>query len=648
MKSSKNTWSAVFTRPVGIVGLVLVFALVVIAVIGPFVWGEAATATNTGNINAPDSGEYLFGTDSLGRDIFARVMVATRLSLVLALVATLIGLVIGLVIGSARILFGPIGGRIADVIINVTNAFPSLLMILFFAAVFGVSTIGAVMALALSTAPTFARLTWTLTASVEKLEYVDAAKVSGVSRPKILMRHVLPNVAEALILNATLSAGTALLAFGGLSFLGIGIQPPEFDFGRLLNEGFSQFYVNPVAVLGPAAAVVLAGLGFNLLGEAIAHSVSQRGEGAAAPKRPAKRSAEVTRLLQAKRKDADVLVVEDLKVSFGARGASVTPVRGVDIRLGAGQRVGIVGESGSGKSLTALAIADLIEAPGRVDVARREFSGHELDQMPAAERDTLLGKSLSVVFQNPMTSFNPIRRIGPQLGDGIRRHMGASKEEAHRRAVRRLEEVGIKQAEERLQKYPFEFSGGMQQRAMIAMGTMGRPRLIIADEPTTALDVTTQSRVLRLLKDLSERENAALLLISHDIAVIGKITDRVLVMYAGKVIEDLPSEDLAAKSVHPYTRALLSALPDLDTDRDQPLTVIPGRAPAPAEIGKGCPFAPRCDFATDKCREQEPELLPAGPVHTAACWHPVSANQATLPPSRASLLPMIDNEEMIK
>lgn len=629
-----SPWRAVVRRPVGVLGLLIVSAVVVIAVIGPQVWADAASTVHTDSLNQGVSAGHWFGTDSLGRDIFARVMVATRLSLALAVVATVVGVALGVVVGSGRVLLGPVAGRAVDVFINVTNAFPSLLMVLFFAAIFGVNTTGAVLALALATAPVFARLTWTLTASVESLGYVDAAKVIGVSRPRILVRHVLPNVAEALILNATLCAGTAMLAFGGLSFLGIGIQPPQYDYGRLLNDGFSQFYVNPMAVLGPAAAVILAGLGFNFLGEAAAHSVSGRAA-ATSTRNPKNEAAGEQRLRPGSQK---VLCVENLEVTFGAGQNSFSPVRGVSLEIEAGDSVGVVGESGSGKSLTALGIAELIEAPGRATAARLEFDGNELRSVGEAEKNRLLGTALGVVFQNPMTSFNPIRRIGHQLTDGVQRHLGMSRQEAHDRAVSRLTEVGLPEPERQAERYPFEFSGGMQQRAMIAMGLMGSPRLIIADEPTTALDVTTQSRVLKLLTRLCERDNAALLLISHDIAVIKRTTRRVLVMYAGRVIEDLPAAELETKALHPYTAALLSAVPDLDADRSLPLTVIPGRAPDPSEIGPGCPFAPRCDYATDTCHASEPALVSAGELHRVACFYPDLAVDRVRPTTQESLV----------
>jgi oligopeptide/dipeptide ABC transporter ATP-binding protein len=611
-------WANVARTPVGIVALSLIGLVVLTAILAPIVLGGAATHIDTDAINQGPSGAHIFGTDALGRDLFARVLVATRLSLVLGLLATVLGVAIGMVLGAARVLLGVWVGRLADVVINVTNAFPSLLMILFFTAVFGVTTSGALFALALSTAPTFARLTRTLTASVEEQDFVAAARMCEIGRGRMLVRHILPNVAEPLILNATMAAGGALLAFGGLSFLGIGIQAPSYDYGKLLNDGLSAFYVNPMAVLGPSIAIILAGLGFSLLGEAASHAVSRRAANAVtATTAPARADGTA-----AQGGSDRLLSVQDLAVSFRSGGAEVIPVRGISLDIDHGMTVGIVGESGSGKSLTALAVAQLIESPGQVMAGRLEFAGQDLRRLSERDKRTLLGTSLAVVFQNPMSSFNPIRRLGRQLSDGARFHEGLGAARALRRAQHRLGQVGIASPQTRVHCYPHQFSGGMQQRAMIAMGLMGSPKLIMADEPTTALDATTQHRVLALLKGICARDGAALLLISHDITVVRRVCDRVLVMYAGRVVEDLAAADLHDGAAHPYTRALLAAVPDLDADRDTPLAVIPGRAPGPTEIGQGCPFAARCPLADDRCRTEEPALVPLNDGHRAACWHP--------------------------
>ncbi len=297
------------------------------------------------------------------------------------------------------------------------------------------------------------------------------------------------------------------------------------------------------------------------------------------------------------------------------------PVRGLTFRVEPGEAVGIVGESGSGKSLTALAVAQLIEAPGMVTAGRLRLLGTDLLAGTERLHRHLLGTSLSMVFQDPGTSFNPTRRVGGQLAEVGRYHLGMDRAEARARAIDRLRAVRVPAPERRAGQYPHEFSGGMLQRAMIGMGLMGRPALIIADEPTTALDVTIQRQVLELLRSIREVDGVAVLLISHDVAVVRQLCDRVLVMYAGRIVEDLPAAGIHSKARHPYTRALVAAVPDMQSDLDRPLAVIPGRPVEPSEVPPGCAYAARCPLADQRCRDLDPVLVadPAG--HRVACWH---------------------------
>ncbi|HYF73077.1 MAG TPA: ABC transporter ATP-binding protein, partial [Nocardioides sp.] len=247
--------------------------------------------------------------------------------------------------------------------------------------------------------------------------------------------------------------------------------------------------------------------------------------------------------------------------------------------------------------------------------------------------------SLAMVFQDPMTSFNPTRRMGGQLAEVARHHQGMDRRSALGRAVDRLRAVRISEPERRARQYPHEFSGGMRQRAMIGMGLMGSPALIIADEPTTALDVTVQQQVLDLLQAIREADGVALVLISHDVTVVGEVCDRVLVMYAGRIVEDLPATALATRALHPYTRALVAAVPDMDTDLDRPLAVIPGRPVDPADVPSGCAYAARCPLASARCRADDPALVPAAPGHRVACWHagePIAIETADREEVRAS------------
>ncbi|GAB3568943.1 dipeptide/oligopeptide/nickel ABC transporter permease/ATP-binding protein [Amycolatopsis endophytica] len=603
-------WGAALRRPLGASAAVVVVVVLGLAVAAPLLWGDRAAALDTAQILQGPSAAHWMGTDSLGRDVFFRVLVATRLSVELALAATAIGVVAGLLLGTAEVLLGRRAGRFVSAVVDLAVAFPGLLLALFFAVIFGVGARGSVLAIGLAIAPALARLTRTLVARVAALDYVAAARIVGVGRFRLLARHILPNIAEPLIVNATITTGTTLLSFAGLSFLGLGVQSPDYDWGRLLRDGLDVLYLHPAAALAPAVAVVVAGLGFSLFGEAIATAIGQD-----APARHTADTPEPPAAGPLAAPENPVLVVEGLRVAF----PGVTPVRGVSFAMARGESVGVVGESGSGKSLTALAIAQLIEEPGRVHAKRLEFLGQDLPGADARARRRLLGTSFAMVFQDPMTSFNPVRRVGAQLAEVARHHQGLGRKAAFARAIDRLHAVRLPGAARRARQYPHEFSGGMRQRAMIGMGLMGSPALIVADEPTTALDVTVQSRVLRLLEDVRAAEDVAILLISHDIGVVGRMCDRVLVMYAGRIVEDLPATALD-EARHPYTRALLAAVPDMTTDRDQPMAVIPGRPADPADLPPGCAFAPRCPLADERCASEDPPLTGNG--HRIACWHP--------------------------
>jgi oligopeptide/dipeptide ABC transporter ATP-binding protein len=509
-------------------------------------------------------------------------------------------------------------------LINMLVAFPGLILALFFAVVFGVGATGAVLALGIAGAPALARLTHTLASSVGGSDYVAAARVLGVSRVRLLTRHVLPNIAEPLLLNVTTSIGAALLAFSALSFLGLGVQPPFYDWGRMLNEGLSRIYVNPAGALAPGLAIIMAGLTFNLLGEGLAQVASGRST-ARWSRPPHQRPTELTteRPTGAPGDDEDlVLDVRGLSVTFPSATGDVHAVRDVTITVRRGEIVGIVGESGSGKTVTALAIAQLVSFPGRVAVERFRFDGRDVLDLPVGERRRLLATSLPMVYQNPGTALNPALRVGGQLAEVVEVHRGMSRSAATQRAADKLRQVAIAAPERRLRAYPHELSGGMKQRAVIAMGLMGEPILFLADEPTTALDVTVQRQIFDLLRQVNRDEGASVVLISHDVAAVAELCTRVVVMYAGRIVEEGATNMLLHGAAHPYTRALIGAVPDMTADRDRPLPTISGRPPDPREVGAGCPFAPRCPHADTRCAAERPTLDPLADGWLAACWHP--------------------------
>jgi oligopeptide/dipeptide ABC transporter ATP-binding protein len=313
-----------------------------------------------------------------------------------------------------------------------------------------------------------------------------------------------------------------------------------------------------------------------------------------------------------------LLDVQDLEVSFFTRRGVVPAVRGISFQIERGETVGLVGESGSGKSVTARAILGLIELPGKIVAGSITWKAESL--LDPAVQERIRGKELTVVFQNPMTSLHPMLTIGTQITEVLRRHIGLSRRAARERAASLLDLVGIPSPRRRLAQYPSEFSGGMRQRVLIATALACEPELLIADEPTTALDVTIQAQILELLASLKEQLDLAVLLISHDLGVIAGVCDRVDVMYAGRLVEEAPTEELFARPAHPYVVGLLDSTPRLDVVTRR-LVSIDGNPPDPLLVGAGCPFAPRCRHESSECHVECPPFVEVASGRKAACWH---------------------------
>ena len=322
----------------------------------------------------------------------------------------------------------------------------------------------------------------------------------------------------------------------------------------------------------------------------------------------------------------NLLTVEDLRVEFWTQRGTVYAVNGVSFEIGAGETLGIVGESGSGKSVTALAILGILPRAARVAGGHAQFGGRDLLTLSDRELRRIRGAEIAMVFQDPMTSLNPVLTIGRQLREAIETHLGLDRKGAEARAVELLDQVGIPSARSRVGDYPHQFSGGMRQRAMIAMALACEPKLLIADEPTTALDVTIQAQILDLLRTLVAERDTALILITHDLGVVAGMCERVHVMYAGMVMEDGPAEKVFATPRHPYTLGLLQSVPRLDTPRGRKLQPIEG---APRDMLRplaACPFAPRCAYEVADSRREVPRLYEVEPGHRVACFNPVPAD----------------------
>jgi oligopeptide/dipeptide ABC transporter ATP-binding protein len=314
-----------------------------------------------------------------------------------------------------------------------------------------------------------------------------------------------------------------------------------------------------------------------------------------------------------------LLEVEELKITFASEQGAVAAVRGASFSLAPGEAAALVGESGSGKSVSALSLLRLLPNTARIESRLAMFDGRNLNALSERELRAIRGREIGMIFQEPMSSLNPVFNIGTQIGEVLRLHRGLDRNAADAEVVKLLGRVGIPSPERRSRQYPHELSGGMKQRAMIAMALACQPKLLIADEPTTALDVTIQAQILALLKDLRAELGMAVLLITHDLGVVAHFAENVHVMYAGKIVERASTRDLFAAAAHPYTRALLAALPKPGNEGAR-LEAIPGRVPHPSRLPVGCAFSPRCKFVMDRCPTDQPPLLHASPDHVAACW----------------------------
>ncbi|MFD3743105.1 dipeptide/oligopeptide/nickel ABC transporter permease/ATP-binding protein [Nocardia sp. NPDC058633] len=605
-------------HPSLVVGAIGFTAVALVALIAPPLLGDTAAAMSS-TVRAGISAEHWLGTDSLGRDVWARTLVAARLTLVLTTVATALAAALGIAIGTAVWVSGPrvreVGLRIIDIMVTA----PTLIMALVVATILGAGPTASVIAIVLGGSPSFARLTANLAGSVAGRDFVSAAKLLGVSPARVMSRHLLPNIAGPLLVLLSSAYAQVLVALSGLSFLGLGVQNPQYDWGSMLNGGLRSLYTTPSEALGPAVAITVTGVFASLIGDGLAATLDPR------ERTKQRRVTAVPKPItpQAPSPDA-LLTVTDLSIELDS---GVRLVDSVSLQVAPGEIVGLVGESGSGKSLTAMAVARLLPDELSIRAACLDLDGLDLT---AADSDPVrLATAIGIVYQDPSASFNPAQRIGSQLTEVLRVHRKTSRRDAMAAAAEALRRVHVREPETVLGQYPHQLSGGMRQRAMIAAAVLPDPRLIIADEATTALDVTVQAEVLELLREINDR-GTGMLFISHDIGVVGTLCHRVVVMYAGRVVEELTAEELrAGRARHPYTQALLAASPTLDGSTSSGrLATIPGRPPAPADRPAGCAFAPRCPLAVPQC---EAELPPQ--IGGVAC-HVVNAPLAQEVPAR--------------
>nr|WP_216848620.1 dipeptide/oligopeptide/nickel ABC transporter permease/ATP-binding protein [Rathayibacter sp. VKM Ac-2856] len=534
-----------------VIGLALLGVIALTALIAPIALEGQATGLG-GSPSLGSTPEHPLGTDTLGRDMLARTLVATRSTVLMALAATVLSAIIGIAIGIG-VWLAP--RRIRELglrAIELAVSYPTMLVAIIVAAILGQGVVQVVVAIAVANIAGFARLTANLASKIAASEYVTTARLTGVPTHLVALRHVLPNMAEPTLILVAGAFSGALVEISGLSFIGLGAQTPAFDWGTLLNDGLSRISVNPVVILGPALALTVASFAALLVGDGLAAAANPRSNTTRA--RMTRASGESAIAVPA---DA-VLVADGITVRHGATGRELVSDLSFTIRRG--EVLGIVGESGSGKSLTASVVAKLLGEGLEASARRLELGGTDLlGPVP----DRVLAAKIGLIYQDPGTALNPAMVLGTQLSDVLRIRLRHSRRAALDLLLRGFRSVMLSDPEGRLRQYPHQLSGGMKQRAMIASAMSAKPDLLIADEPTTALDVTVQREVLSVLKRMNEDSGTAVLFISHDLGVVRALCDRVLVMKDGRVVERI--EDIAHLSeetvTHPYTRQLLAATP---------------------------------------------------------------------------------------
>ncbi|MEO6700680.1 MAG: dipeptide/oligopeptide/nickel ABC transporter permease/ATP-binding protein [Jatrophihabitantaceae bacterium] len=565
--------------------------------------------------------QHLLGVDPLGRDVLSRLLYGAPITLEGVLLAVAVFVLIGTALG---LVAGYFGGRADWLISHLTDlvlAIPAVVILLVVLSIFPVNRFAPMLAFGLLAAPGLLRVVRAAALSIREEAYIDAARTFGIGPIRIMARHLLPRMASQIVVQTAVFAGVALVVQSGLAFLGFGPRPPAPSWGGAVADASGVISRDRWLLVPSGAVIALTVLALGLLGDAVRDASTQRWSAAAAGpgrrssarRQPRRRSA--GRQPAADRSSA-LLAVRGLTVEFDSPAGPVQLVNEVSFELEAGQSLGVVGESGCGKTMTAMAVLGLLPAGVRVSAGTVQFDGHDLAALDTSALARLRGREIGYVSQEPMIALDPTFTVGSQLAEAARRHHGLSRPAARQRALQLLARVRLPEPAVVSASYPHQLSGGIAQRAAIALALAGEPRLLIADEPTTALDVSVQAEILALLHELRRETGLAVLLISHDWGVIADLCERAVVMYAGQVVESCELAGLFADPRHPYTAALLAANPQLAGAGvarigvpPLPLPTITGTVPAAADWPVSCHFADRCPLVRADCRQDAITLI---------------------------------------
>ncbi|WP_426187179.1 dipeptide/oligopeptide/nickel ABC transporter permease/ATP-binding protein [Microbacterium sp. TWP3-1-2b2] len=618
----------VLRKPMGAVSIAYLLVVIAMSLMAPVLATHNPLTQNLDSVRLTPSAEYWLGTDALGRDIYSRLLYGGQESLLGVAQALIVALALAVPIGIAAGYFGGWFDWLVMRSIDISLAIPGIIVTLAVLAIFQNSMFAAMVVYGVLVSASAARVIRSVVLGVREELYMDSARTTGLTNAQILVRHVLPRTLGVIIVQAAMLGAIALGVQTGLAFLGFGPQPPAPTWGGMVGEASSMLQYFSWMIVPTSGIIVLTTLAFGLLGDAVRDANAERIErpvrGTRSPViRPA---AEVMTPAADAVPDETVmpadetalLSVRDLTVAFGAGENEVVVLDRVGFDIRKGETVGLVGESGSGKTVTAMAVLGLLAEGGRVVSGQIWFDGVDISDYTRRQYRALRGTKMAMISQEPMVALDPTFRIGFQIAEVVRAQHKVSWRAARRRALELLEAVRLPNPPEVAKLYPHQVSGGMAQRIAIAIALAGRPQLLVADEPTTALDVTVQAEILDLLRALQNRLGMAILFVTHDWGVVADICDHAVVMYAGQVVERTTVERAFSDPLHPYSQALQRSNPH-DAPKGVPLPTIGGMVPPAGRWPIGCHFAPRCALATEACRDGRIPLVSVQEDHTARC-----------------------------
>jgi len=548
----------------------------------------------------PFEGGHILGTDHLGRDLLSRLLWGTQLSLAVGFAAAFIAATFGSILGAIAGFYGQKTDNIIMRFIDMLMAFPYILLALAIVAALGPGLFNALIAVALVNIPFFARNIRGVTVTLANKEFIEAARLSGMSNLRILIVEIFPNLLPMIVIAMSTTVGWMILETAGLSFLGLGSQPPQADLGSMLGEARSALITNPHTSFVPGIMIFCIVIGINLFGDGVRDALDPR----------LKKGSLIRPLPQTIYEGGDtqpqpstkLLSVQNLSTQFHVNQDIYQSSNDVSFEIQEGECLGLIGESGSGKSVTALSVTSLVASPpGVIKKGSVNYKNQNLLALPFEELRSIRGNKISYIFQDPLTTLHPLHTIGDQLLEALQAHDSKlSASESISKSKELLKSVQIPNPDNVWDVYPHQLSGGMRQRVCIAMALINDPELIIADEPTTALDVTVQAQILNILNSLRKERKLSILFISHDFGVISQLCDRVIVMYAGSIVEEGPVKNIMQQAAHPYTSELIKCVPQLG-NKEYALHSIPGNPPSLNQLPEGCAFANRCQYKQDQC-----------------------------------------------